>query len=204
MTRSDVATTGMMPRATPWIQLGLGIICMCMIANLQFGWTAFVPKLIRNTHWTLTAVQVSFTLFVLVETWLVPFEAALVDRYGPRLMVIVGGVFAALGWVVNSFATSLELLYVGGILAGIGAGIVYGTCVGNALKWFAGKRGLAAGLTAGGFGAGAALTIIPLSNMVKTSGWEQTFLVFGLLQGAVVIIAALFLVTPPATAVKES
>ncbi|MGC2130034.1 MAG: oxalate/formate MFS antiporter [Candidatus Aquilonibacter sp.] len=188
----------------PWIQLVAGIVCMAMIANLQYGWTVFVDPISVSMGWKKAAIQVSFTLFVLVETWLVPFEAALVDRFGPRRMVMIGGVFAALGWVVNSFATTLEVLYIGGILAGIGAGIVYGTCVGNALKWFAGKRGLAAGLTAGGFGAGAALTIIPLSNMVKTSGWEQTFLTFGLLQGAVVIIAAFFLVTPPATTVKET
>ncbi|MGA7569467.1 MAG: oxalate/formate MFS antiporter [Candidatus Aquilonibacter sp.] len=188
----------------PWIQLVSGIVCMAMIANLQYGWTVFVDPISVSMGWKKAAIQVSFTLFVLVETWLVPFEAALVDRYGPRRMVMIGGVFAALGWVVNSFATSLEVLYVGGILAGIGAGIVYGTCVGNALKWFAGKRGLAAGLTAGGFGAGAALTIIPLSNMVKSGGWEHTFLVFGIIQGAIVVIASLFLVTPPATTVKEA
>jgi len=188
----------------PWVQLVAGIVCMAMVANLQYGWTVFVEPINASTGWKISAIQVSFAIFVLVETWLVPFEAALVDRYGPRRMVLIGGVFAALGWVVNSFASSLEVLYLGAILAGIGAGIVYGTCVGNALKWFAGKRGLAAGLTAGGFGAGAALTIIPLSNMVKTSGWQETFLVFGLLQGAVVVIASLFLVTPPATAPKES
>jgi OFA family oxalate/formate antiporter-like MFS transporter len=188
----------------PWVQLVTGIVCMAMVANLQYGWTVFVEPINASTGWKISAIQVSFAIFVLVETWLVPFEAALVDRYGPRRMVLIGGVFAALGWVVNSFASSLEVLYLGAILAGIGAGIVYGTCVGNALKWFAGKRGLAAGLTAGGFGAGAALTIIPLSNMVKTSGWQETFLVFGLLQGAVVVIASLFLVTPPATAPKES
>ncbi len=188
----------------PWVQLVTGIVCMAMVANLQYGWTVFVEPINASTGWKISAIQVSFAIFVLVETWLVPFEAALVDRYGPRRMVLIGGVFAALGWVVNSFASSLEVLYLGAILAGIGAGIVYGTCVGNALKWFAGKRGLAAGLTAGGFGAGAALTIIPLSNMVKTSGWQETFLVFGLLQGDVVVIASLFLVTPPATAPKES
>ena len=188
----------------PWVQLVAGIVCMAMVANLQYGWTVFVEPINASTGWKISAIQVSFAIFVLVETWLVPFEAALVDRYGPRRMVLIGGVFAALGWVVNSFASSLEVLYLGAILAGIGAGIVYGTCVGNALKWFAGKRGLAAGLTAGGFGAGAALTIIPLSNMVKTSGWQETFLVFGILQGAVVVIASLFLVTPPATAPKES
>jgi MFS transporter, OFA family, oxalate/formate antiporter len=189
--------------SNPWVQLVTGIVCMAMVANLQYGWTVFVNPISASTGWTLGAIQVSFTLFVLVETWLVPFEAALVDRYGPRRMVFVGGIFAALGWVVNSFATSLEVLYAGGILAGIGAGIVYGTCVGNALKWFAGKRGLAAGLTAAGFGAGAALTIIPLSNMVK-GGWQETFLVFGLAQGVVVVIASFFLVTPPATTIKEA
>jgi MFS transporter, OFA family, oxalate/formate antiporter len=192
------------PLANPWIQLVTGIVCMAMVANLQYGWTLFVLPLNASMGWTLGAIQVSFTLFVLVETWLVPFEAALVDRYGPRRMVLVGGIFAALGWVVNSFATSLEMLYAGGILAGIGAGIVYGTCVGNALKWFAGKRGLAAGLTAAGFGAGAALTIVPLSNMIKANGWQETFLVFGLIQGIVVIIASFFLVTPPATTIKEA
>jgi MFS transporter, OFA family, oxalate/formate antiporter len=188
----------------PWVQLVAGIVCMMMIANLQYGWTLFVDPINAQFGWPKAAIQVSFTIFVLVETWLVPFEAALVDRYGPRLMVIAGGIFAAAGWVVNSFATSLEVLYVGAILAGIGAGIVYGTCVGNAVKWFAGNRGLAAGLTAMGFGAGAAATIIPLSLMIKSSGYEQTFLVFGLLQGAVVVIAAMFLVMPPATAVKEA
>ena len=188
----------------PWVQLVAGIVCMAMIANLQYGWTVFVNPIHSAMGWSRAAIQVTFTLFVLVETWLVPFEAALVDRFGPRRMVVVGGIFAAAGWVTNSFASSLEVLYLGGILAGIGGGIVYGTCIGNALKWFAGHRGLAAGLTAMGFGAGAALTVIPLTWMVKTSGYEHTFLVFGLLQGAIVVIAAMFLVTPPATTVKEA
>jgi MFS transporter, OFA family, oxalate/formate antiporter len=180
-----------------WVQLVAGIVCMMMIANLQYGWTVFVDPLHSTTGWAKAAIQVSFTLFVLVETWLVPFEAALVDRFGPRTMVMVGGVFAGLGWIINSFASSLEVLYVGSIFAGIGAGIVYGTCIGNALKWFGSNRGLAAGLTAMGFGIGAAITVIPLSNMVKTAGPAQTFLVFGVLQGVVVLIAAMFLMTPP-------
>jgi OFA family oxalate/formate antiporter-like MFS transporter len=184
----------------PWVQLVAGIVCMAMIANLQYGWTVFVEPINASTGWAKAAIQVSFTIFVLVETWLVPFEAALVDRFGPRRMVIIGGIFAALGWVINSFASSLGVLYLGAICAGIGAGIVYGTCIGNAVKWFAEHRGLAAGLTAMGFGAGAAATVIPLTLMIKSSGWEQTFLVFGLLQGAVVVIAAMFLITPPATA----
>lgn len=197
-----------MPRTSllhnPWVQLVAGIVCMMMIANLQYGWTLFVNPINAQFGWSKAAIQVSFTLFVLVETWLVPFEAALVDRFGPRRMVMIGGVFAALGWIINSFATSLEGFYAGAIFAGIGAGIVYGTCVGNAIKWFAGQRGLAAGLTAMGFGAGAAATIVPLSLMIKSSGYQHAFLVFGLIQGAIVVIAAMFLITPPAATVKEA
>jgi MFS transporter, OFA family, oxalate/formate antiporter len=188
----------------PWVQLVAGIVCMAMIANLQYGWTVFVNPIHQQMGWSRAAIQVSFTLFVLVETWLVPFEAALVDRYGPRLMVLAGGVFAGLAWVINSQASSLGMLYLGGVVAGIGGGIVYGTCIGNAVKWFAGRRGLAAGLTAAGFGAGAALTVIPLTKMVASHGYQTTFLVFGLLQGLIVILAALFLVTPPRTGAPEA
>ncbi|HTD32977.1 MAG TPA: MFS transporter, partial [Candidatus Elarobacter sp.] len=131
----------------PVVQLIAGIVCMAMIANLQYGWTVFVDPIALAQGWGRAAIQVSFTVFVLVETWLVPFEAALVDRYGPRIMVAIGGVLAGLAWVIDANAHTLAVLYAGGVVAGIGAGIVYGTCIGNALKWFAGRRGLAAGLT---------------------------------------------------------
>jgi len=170
---------------------------MAMIANLQYGWTVFVDPIGAAHGWGRAVIQVSFTIFVIVETWLVPFEAALVDRYGPRIMVAVGGVLAGLAWVLDAHASSLMLLYVGGALAGVGAGIVYGTCIGNALKWFAGRRGLAAGMTSAGFGAGAAVTVIPLTMMIKSSGYQHTFQTFGLVQGLVIVIAAMFLVTPP-------
>jgi OFA family oxalate/formate antiporter-like MFS transporter len=183
--------------------LVIGIVCMAMIANLQYGWTVFVTPIQDKQGWSLAAIQVSFTIFVLVETWLVPFEAAFVDKYGPRVMVAIGGVLAGLAWIVDSLATTLPMLYFGGILAGVGAGIVYGTCIGNALKWFSNRRGLAAGLTSAGFGAGAAATVIPLTLMVKSSGYQHTFLVFGIIQGLIVLVAAMLLVTPPKSAPVE-
>jgi len=181
----------------PWFQLIAGVICMAMIANLQYGWTVFVDPIGAAHGWGRAAIQVSFTIFVIVETWLVPFEAALVDRYGPRIMVAVGGVLAGLAWILDAHANSLALLYLGGALAGVGAGIVYGTCIGNALKWFSGRRGLAAGVTSAGFGAGAAATVIPLTMMIKSSGYQSTFQTFGLVQGLIILIPAMFLVTPP-------
>jgi OFA family oxalate/formate antiporter-like MFS transporter len=189
----------LMPTAlrNPWVQLVAGVICMAMIANLQYGWTVFVDPIAQGQGWGRAAIQVSFAIFVLVETWLVPFEAALVDKYGPRIMVATGGVLAGLAWVIDANAHSLAMLYFGGVVAGVGAGIVYGTCIGNALKWFAGRRGLAAGLTSAGFGAGAAVTVIPLTIMIKNSGYQHTFLFFGILQGLVILCVSMLLITPP-------
>ena len=184
--------------ATRWGQLLFGIICMVMIANLQYGWTLFVNPIDQKYQWGRAAIQVAFTIFVLTETWLVPFEGYLIDRFGPRVMVCISGALVAVAWVVNSMADSLFLLYVGAAIGGIGAGVVYGASVGNALKWFPDRRGLAAGLTAAGFGAGSALTVIPIANMIQSSGYEAAFLWFGLGQGIVVMLAALLLRAPRA------
>src|SRR5580658_3629068 len=174
--------------ANPWIQLTLGVICMASVANLQYGWTLFVNPIDTQYHWGKAAIQVAFTIFVLIETWLVPVEGYLVDRFGPRPVVIVGGILVAIAWSINSIADSLTLLYLGAAIGGIGTGAVYGTCVGNALKWFPGRRGMAAGFTAAGFGAGAAITISPIATMISTSGYQHAFLFFGLLQGSIVFV----------------
>jgi OFA family oxalate/formate antiporter-like MFS transporter len=193
---SVVAEPTRASEATRWGQLIAGIICMVMIANLQYGWTLFVSPIDQKYHWGRAAIQVAFTIFVLMETWLVPFEGYLIDRFGPRVMVCLSGMLVAVAWAINSVADSLPLLYVGAAIGGIGAGVVYGASVGNALKWFPDRRGLAAGLTAAGFGAGSALTVIPIANMIGSSGYEQTFLWFGLGQGIVVVIVALLLRAP--------
>ena len=181
----------------PWLQLAVGVVCMACVANLQYGWTLFVNPIDAKYHWGRSAIQVAFTLFVLVETWLIPVEGYLVDRFGPRWVVLGGAVLVALAWVINSSADSLALLYFAAALGGIGTGCVYGTCVGNALKWFPGRRGLAAGITAAGFGAGAAITIGPISNMINADGYEHAFLVFGLIQGGLVFVMAWILKAPP-------
>jgi OFA family oxalate/formate antiporter-like MFS transporter len=186
------------PFANPWVQLIIGVICMACVANLQYGWTLFVNPIDAKYHWGRPAIQVAFTVFVLIETWLIPVEGYLVDRFGPRWVVIVGAVLVAIAWVINSGASTLPILYFAAALGGIGTGCVYGTCVGNALKWFPGRRGLAAGITAAGFGAGAAITIGPISSMINSSGYERAFLVFGLIQGAIVFVMAWLLLTPPA------
>jgi MFS transporter, OFA family, oxalate/formate antiporter len=192
------------------VQLVVGIICMVMIANLQYGWTLFVLPIDNKFHWGRPAIQVAFSIFVLTETWLVPVEGWLVDRFGPRIVVLVGGILVAVAWALNSIADTLTVLYVAAAIGGVGAGAVYGTCIGNALKWFPDHRGLAAGLTAAGFGAGSALTIIPIQGMIQSQGYEATFLWFGLGQGVVVVLLSLLLrapragEAPPSTRVRQS
>lgn len=203
MTQSATeASSSGSPNTSRWVQLILGIICMAMIANLQYGWTLFVNPISEKYGWSRAAIQVAFTIFVLTETWLVPIEGYLVDRFGPKPVVLVGGLLCGIGWVMNSYADSLAFLYFSAAVSGIGAGAVYGTCVGNALKWFPDRRGLAAGLTAAGFGAGSALTIIPISAFIKSDGYQAAFLYFGIAQGIIVMLAALFLKIAPLASKK--
>lgn len=173
---------------------------MVMIANLQYGWTLFVDPIHHKYHWHHSAIQVAFSIFVLVEAWLVPLEGWFVDRFGPRNVVLAGGVLIGAAWVVNSMANSLPLLYFGAALGGLGVGCVYGTCVANALKWFPDRRGLAAGITAAGYGIGSALTIVPIQKIIATNGYEAAFLWFGLGQGLIVLMLAPILRAPTAQA----
>jgi OFA family oxalate/formate antiporter-like MFS transporter len=181
---------------TRWAQLIFGIICMVMVANLQLGWTPFVDPIDQKYHWGRYAIQWAFTIFVLVQTWLVPVHGHLVDRFGPRLMISGAGILVGVAWVLNAYADSLVLLYLAAVLGGLGVGIVYGGAVGNALKWFPDRRGLAAGLTAAGYGAGASLTVLPIQSMIQTQGYEATFFWFGIGQGLVVFLAAQLLRAP--------
>ncbi|GGE99358.1 oxalate/formate MFS antiporter [Aliidongia dinghuensis] len=177
--------------------MALGIVGMMMIANLQYGWTLFVVPIEQANHWGVARIQVAFTLFVLGETWLLPFQGYLVDRVGPRPTVAAGGLFVAAGWMLNAAADGLVMLYVAAIIGGTGAGMIYGAAVGNALKWFPDRRGLAAGLTAAGFGAGSAATIVPIAAWIADHGYRSAFFWWGVGQGLVVLVVALFLRSAP-------
>lgn len=176
-----------------WVQLILGVLCMVAAANIQYAWTLFVPEIQRTFGWQRAAIQTAFTIFVVVQTWLTPFEGWLVDKYGPRVMVFLGGILTGLAWVINSYATSLTGFYIGAAVGGVGVGCVYATCVNNAIKWFPDKRGLAVGFTAGAYGAGSALTIIPIANMIAAGQFQNAFFWYGIVQGAVIAVCAFFL-----------
>src|SRR6516165_466868 len=196
ITTASARLPAVVPAWTRWGQLVLGIICMVMIANLQYGWTLFIDPIEQKYHWGRAAIHVAFTIFIVTETWLQPLGGYLIDRFGPRVMVCIGGALVATAWTINSVADSLALFYLAAIITGLGASPIFGATVGNALKWFPDRRGLAAGLTSAGFGAGAALTVVPLATMIQSHGYEAAYLWFGLAQGVVVMAVALLLRAP--------
>ena len=181
-----------------WTQLLFGVGCMVAASNIQYSWTLFVPEIQQTHGWQRAAIQTAFTIFVIVQTWSTPLIGHFIDRHGPRVLVLFGGVMTGLAWVVNSYADSLAGFYVGSVVGGLGVGAVYATSINNALKWFPDKRGLAVGLTAAGYGSGTVVTIVPIANMIASSGYQSAFLTFGVLQGGVIFLLAWFLRAPQA------
>jgi oxalate/formate antiporter len=177
---------------------------MVAAANIQYAWTLFVPEIQKTFGWQRAAIQTTFTLFILVQTWLTPLEGYLIDRFGPRIIVLIGGLFTGLAWIIDSYATSLTGYYVGAMIGGIGVGCVYATCVNNAIKWFPDRRGLAVGFTAGAYGFGSALTIIPIANMIAAGGFQAAFFRYGLVQGIIIMLASLALRAPQTGETKAS
>lgn len=190
-----------------WFQLVASLITMIMIANLQYSWTLFVEPMHDRTGWRLSDIQVAFTLFILFQTWVQPLDGWLIDRLGPRGFITAAGLLCGLGWAAMGYATSLPMLYAFYCAAGIGAAFVYSGSMGSALKWFKERRGLAAGIMAAGFGGGTALFIPFISSTIQSRGYQQAFLVTGLIQGLVILAVAQFLrhpVVEPATAAKPA
>jgi OFA family oxalate/formate antiporter-like MFS transporter len=190
-----------------WVQLGAGIVGMVAVANFQYAWTLFVAPLHAVHGWSAVHIQDAlYFYFVPAQTLLVPLHGYLAERFGPRGLVILGGVLCAVAWVINSQTSSLPVLYAAQVMAGCGSGMVYSISVGNALKWFADRRGLAAGLTAAAFGMGSAATILPILWTIDHAGYPLAFLVFGIAQGVFVVLAGSVMRFPvgPAEAVAPA
>jgi len=181
---------------TRWFVLIALVVAMMAVANPQYAWTLFTTDLRKDFNASLAAVQLALTLFIAVQTWLVPLETWLVDRFGPRWIMTVGGLLLGLSWYLTSQVHSLSMFYLCYAIGGAGVGTVYGASIGMAAKWFPDKRGLAAGMVAGSYGFGTLFTVLPIQASLDVNGWRQTFLVAGLIMGVVVMIASQFVKAP--------
>src|SRR5258708_3616352 len=181
-----------------WVQLLLGVIAMMAISSPQYVWTLFTGPLNQKLGTTLAEIQVTFSLLIVLQTFFSPFQAYLVDRFGPRLLISAGAIMSGGSWVLASYANSLTALYITyGVIGGFGTGIIYVGIIGLVVRWFPDRRGLATGLAAAGYGFGAFFTSFPIDNMIKSSGYERTLLVWGIIQAAIGVVAALGLRVPP-------
>jgi len=181
-----------------WIQLLLGVIAMMAISSPQYVWTLFTGPLNQALGATLAQLQVTFSLLIVLQTFFSPVQAYLVDRFGPRLLVAAGAILSGGSWVLAANATSLTTLYLTyGVIGGFGTGIIYVGIIGLMVRWFPDRRGLATGLAAAGYGFGAFFTSFPIDSMIKSSGYAQTLVVWGVIQAVIGFAAALGLRVPP-------
>jgi OFA family oxalate/formate antiporter-like MFS transporter len=183
--------------STRWIQLVLGLIAMMSISSPQYGWAFFTKPLRDSLGVQLSALQVTFTLLIVLQTFLSPLQGYLIDKFGARLLIASGCLLSGLGWILAGYATSLTGLYLTyGLFCGVGTGIVYVGVVGLMVRWFPDRRGFATGVVAAGYGFGALLTNTPIYNMIDASGYQHTLIVFGIILGIVGAAAALALRLP--------
>ena len=181
-----------------WNQLVLGVIAMMAISSPQYVWTLFTGPLNQKLGTTLAQLQWTFSLLIILQTWLSPFQAYLVDRFGPRLVIAIGALLSGGSWVLSAWVDNIWALYFTyGVLGGFGTGIIYVGIIGLMVRWFPDRRGLATGLAAAGYGFGAFFTSFPIDSMIKLSGYAHTLVVWGIIQGVIGIVAAQWLRTPP-------
>src|SRR5215471_11341107 len=192
------ATEKSKSQSNRWIQLLLGLVAMMAISSPQYVWTLFTGPLNQKLGTTLAEIQVTFSLLIVLQTFFSPFQAYLVDRFGPKLLISVGAIMSGGSWMLSSYANSLVALYISyGVIGGFGTGIIYVGIIGLVVRWFPDRRGLATGLAAAGYGFGAFFTSFPIDSMIKSSGYERTLLVWGIIQAAIGVAAALGLRVPP-------
>lgn len=183
--------------STRWFQLALGLIAMMSISSPQYVWTLFTKSFQDGLGTTLPAIQVTFSVLIVLQTWLSPLQGYLVDKFGPRVLIALGCALSGAGWIASAHVTSLTGLYLTyGLLCGVGTGIVYVGIIGLMVRWFPDRRGFATGMVAAGYGFGAILTTFPIASMVKSVGYQHTLVVFGLILGAVGVAAALAMRMP--------
>ncbi|KAB1075545.1 oxalate/formate MFS antiporter [Methylobacterium planeticum] len=180
-----------------WVQLLLGLVVMMTISSPQYVWTLFVKPFQTSTGASLAAVQITFTLVIVLQTFFSPVQGWLIERFSAKLMIAIGAALSGLGWVAASYAESLFSLYATyGLLCGLGTGIVYVGIVGLMVRWFPDRRGFAVGVVAAGYGMGAMITTFPITDLMAATDFRHTLLVFGCILGGVGVLAALGLRAP--------
>ncbi len=178
--------------------LFLAVMLMCMISGVQYSWTLYARPMRDALGVSLAAVQVSFTLSQVIQSVSQPGGGYFVDRLGPKLPAIVGGILVGGGWFAMGFATNIPMLYVLYTISGAGVGVIYGIAINTANRWFPDRRGMASGFTAAGYGLGV-LPFLPLiTTVIKDPDWGVygALKITGIIMGAFIVLIAFFIRFP--------
>ena len=193
---------GMEPEKGRWILVVLGMIINLCLGSI-YSWSVFVGPL--TTYFTkdldqsvsASEILLPFSVFLAFFAIAMPFTGKYIEKYGPRNITIIGGCLTGVGWLLSSFAGSVQWLYLFyGVIAGIGVGIAYGVPVAVAARWFPDRRGLAVGLTLLGFGFSAVLTANIAGFLISATGVMNTFRMFGIAFIILIVLLALPLKFP--------
>jgi MFS transporter, OFA family, oxalate/formate antiporter len=205
MAEMILAESPAIPRVNRWWQLGWGLVCMMAISSSQYVWTLFTTPLTAHLNATLAEVQVTFSVLIVLQTFLSPFQGYLVEVFGPRTLLSIGALLTGLSWVLAAAARStFELYLTYGLFGGIGTGIIYVGVVGLMARWFPDRRGFACGIVAAGYGMGAIITTYPIASALSQAGYQKTLISFGLIFGVVGILAAQGMRRPPEPESRKS
>jgi OFA family oxalate/formate antiporter-like MFS transporter len=181
-----------------WIIAAAGVL-MQVALGAVYAWSVFRAPLVRQFGWSISEVTLTFTISIFVLGIAAFLGGLWLNRKGPRVVAITGGILYGLGVFLASFsANKLWWLYLSyGLIGGIGLGLSYIVPVAVLVKWFPDRRGLITGIAVGGFGAGALITAPVATRLIQSVGVLNTFAYLGIAYLIVTVVASLFMQNPP-------
>ena len=173
--------------------------CLQVALGAVYAWSVFRVPLAKQFGWSISEVTLTFTISIFVLGIAAFFGGLWLNRSGPRVVAVTGGLLYGLGVFLASFSDhKLWWLYVSyGVIGGIGVGLSYIVPVAVLLKWFPDKRGLITGIAVGGFGAGALVTAPVATRLIQHVGVLQTFAYLGIAYLIVTVVGGYFMQNPP-------
>ena len=186
-----------------WFFLILAVLLMCMISGVQYSWTLYANPMKDLLGVSLAAVQTAFTLSQVIQAGSQPGGGYFVDKFGPKVPLMIAGIMVGGGWLAMGAVDNVAMLYVMYTVSGAGVGIVYGTAMNIANRWFPDKRGMCSGFTAAGYGLGVLPFLPMISNVLHAQGVSTALLYTGVIMGTVIVVIAFFVRFPAGSVGKK-
>ena len=181
-----------------WVVVACAFAILCVAYGIQFSFGVFMPEIVKDTGWGRDTLSLPYALYIFLYSALGAVSGRLTDRWGPRLVITIGGCLLGIGVILTSQATALWHMYVFlGIIAASGMSAAYVPCNATVVRWFIEKRGLALGLTSSGASFGTFLFPPLAAALIAAYGWRSAYLILGLIGLIVIGLCAAFTVRDP-------